>query len=171
MTDAAMTDAAGPFVHRVRIYYEDTDAGGVVYYANYLKFAERGRTEALRAIGIDQRALAGSEGVQFVVRRLEGDFRAPARLDDELEVVTRTVDIGGASLTMDQSIRRGDETLVAIRVEICSVAAHGARAGRPVRMPPQIASRFRAAGKPGASDAVGLRTATVSPQISKTKRV
>jgi acyl-CoA thioester hydrolase len=157
------------FVHRVRVYYEDTDAGGVVYYANYLKFAERGRTEALRAAGIEQRALAESEGVQFVVRRVEADFRAPARLDDDLEVVTRTVDIGGASLTMDQTIRRGDETLVTLRVTICSVGAQGPRDGRPVRMPAHIVSRLGA--NPGASAVVGPRTATVSPQISKTKRV
>jgi acyl-CoA thioester hydrolase len=157
------------FVHRVRVYYEDTDTGGVVYYANYLKFAERGRTEALRAIGIEQRDFAATEGVQFVVRRVEADFRAPARLDDDLEVVTRTVDIGGASVTMDQAIRRGDETLVALRVHICSVTAEGPRAGRPVRLPPQVASQF--GGKPGTSAGRGPRTATVSPQISKTKRV
>jgi acyl-CoA thioester hydrolase len=163
-----MNDGA-TFVHSVRVYYEDTDAGGVVYYANYLKFAERGRTEALRAIGVEQRDFAASEGVQFVVRRVEADFHAPARLDDDLEVVTRTVDIGGASLTMDQAIRRGDETLVTLRVNICSVGAGGPRAGRPVRLPPQIASRF--GGKAGASPAIGPRTATVSPQISKTKRV
>jgi acyl-CoA thioester hydrolase len=164
-----MSDTGHTFVHRVRVYYEDTDAGGVVYYANYFKYAERGRTEALRAIGIDQRDFAANEGVQFVVRRVEADFRSPARLDDDLDVVTRTVDIGGASLTMDQSVRRGDETLVALRVEICSVTAAGPRAGRPVRMPRQVASRLGAPSRDG-NGAVGPRTATVSPQISKTKR-
>jgi acyl-CoA thioester hydrolase len=158
------------FVHRVRVYYEDTDTAGVVYYANYLKFAERGRTEALRAIGIGQRDFAATEGVQFVVRRLEADFRAPAKLDDELEVVTRTVDIGGASLTMDQTIRRGGDTLVTMRVEICSVAAEGPRVGRPVRVPRQVIERLGVATpKPGG--AIRPRAATVSPQISKTKRV
>jgi acyl-CoA thioester hydrolase len=161
-----MNDSAQAFVHRVRVYYEDTDTAGVVYYANYLKFAERGRTEALREIGIGQRDFAATAGVQFVVRRVESDFRAPARLDDELEVVTRTVDIGGASLTMEQTIRRNSEILVAMRVEICTVAASGPRAGRPVRIPPEIASRLGMGAQPSAS-----ATATVSPQISKTKRV
>ena len=151
------------FVHRVRVYYEDTDTAGVVYYANYLKFAERGRTEALREIGVEQREFAATAEVQFVVRRIEADFRAPAHLDDELEVVTRTVDIGGASLTMEQTIRRGDETLVAMRVEICSVAATGPRAGRPVRMPSEVASRF---GKDGPRASGSGAPVTISPQTS-----
>ncbi|MGE5538089.1 MAG: tol-pal system-associated acyl-CoA thioesterase [Gemmatimonas sp.] len=163
-----MSDTVPAFVHRVRVYYEDTDTAGVVYYANYLKFAERGRTEALRSIGIDQRAFAASAGVQFVVRRVEADFRVPARLDDELEVVTRTVDIGGASLTMEQTIRREGETLVAMRVEICSVTAGGPRAGRPVRMPREVAERLGGSAERGGG--VGPTMATISPQISKTKR-
>jgi acyl-CoA thioester hydrolase len=134
-----MSESKGEaFVHPVRVYYEDTDAVGVVYYANYLKYAERGRTEALRELGIEQRSLAERDGVQFVVRRVAADFRQPARLDDALEVVTRTTDIGGAHLTMEQIIRRGAETLVTLSVDICTVGSSGARAGRPVRLPDEI---------------------------------
>jgi acyl-CoA thioester hydrolase len=166
-----MTDARGaqPFVLAVRVYYEDTDAAGVVYYANYLKYAERGRTEALRALGVEQRALAEHDGVQFVVRRVAADFRAPAKLDDALEVVTRTADIGGATLTMEQTIRRGDETLVTLTVDICAVAADGARAGRPVRLPKVVAERLAPTAtntiRPGA-----LGTANISPQTSRKKQ-
>jgi acyl-CoA thioester hydrolase len=167
-----MTDlrAGRSFIHEVRVYYEDTDAAGVVYHANYLKYAERGRTEALRALGISQRATAARNGIRFVVRRIAADFRAPARLDDALEVVTRTADIGGATLTMEQVIRRDGETLVTLSVGICAVAADGARAGRPVRLPTAVAERLAATAttsiRPGAS-----ATANISPQTSRKKRV
>jgi len=167
-----MSDVRGgqPFVCSVRVYYEDTDAAGVVYYANYLKYAERGRTEALRSVGIEQREMAARDGVQFVVRRVTADFRAPARLDDALEVVTRTADIGGATLAMEQTIRRGDETLVTLSVDICAVAVGGVRAGRPVRLPAAVVERlapFRTASiRPG-----GSATANISPQTSRKKRV
>ena len=158
------------FVHPVRVYYEDTDTAGVVYYANYLKYAERGRTEALRALGIEQRELAARDGVQFVVRRVAAEFRLPAHLDDALEVVTRTTDIGGASLTMEQIIRRGDETLVTLSVNICTVEAGGDRAGRPVRLPTEVIERLGASvstpGRPGLSGSV-----TISPQTSRKKQV
>jgi acyl-CoA thioester hydrolase len=158
-----------PFVLSVRVYYEDTDAAGVVYYANYLKYAERGRTEALRALGIEQRVLAERDGVQFVVRRVAADFRAPAKLDDALEVVTRTADIGGATLTMEQTIRRGDETLVTLTVDICAIAVRGARAGRPVRLPKAVAERLA----PAAANSIrpgGSATANISPQTSRKKQ-
>lgn len=158
------------FVHPVRVYYEDTDTAGVVYYANYLKYAERGRTEALRTLGIEQRELAARDGVQFVVRRVAAEFRLPAHLDDALEVVTRTTDIGGASLTMEQIIRRGDETLVTLSVNICTVEAGGDRAGRPVRLPTEVIERLGASvstpGRPGLSGSV-----TISPQTSRKKQV
>lgn len=167
MTDAG---AARPFVHPVRVYYEDTDAAGVVYYANYLKYAERGRTEALRAVGIEQREMATRDGVQFVVRRVAADFRAPARLDDALEVVTRTTDIAGATLTMEQAIRRGDEILVTLTVDICAVAAGGARPGRPVRLPAAIVERLVPA-EPTSIRARVSATANISPQTSRKKQV
>lgn len=159
-----------PFVHRVRVYYEDTDAAGIVYYANYLKYAERGRTEALRSLGIEQREMAARDGMQFVVRRITADFRAPAHLDDALEVVTRTADIGGATLTMEQMIRRGDETLVSLTVEICAVVAGGARAGRPVRVPTALAERLAPVETSSSRPEVS-RAATISPQISRKKQV
>lgn len=167
-----MSEALGArhFVHRIRVYYEDTDAAGVVYYANYLKYAERGRTEALRSLGIEQRELAERDGIQFVVRRVTADFRAPARLDDALEVVTRTGDIGGATLAMEQSIRRGDETLVTVSVDICAVAAGGPRAGRPVRLPPSVVERLAPTGVPSIRPDE-TPTANISPQTSRKKRV
>jgi acyl-CoA thioester hydrolase len=167
-----MTDsrAARPFVHPVRVYYEDTDAAGVVYHANYLKYAERGRTEALRALGIEQREMAARDGVQFVVRRVAADFRAPARLDDSLEVVTRTTDIGGATLAMEQTIRRGDEILVSLSVDICAVAAGGARAGRPMRLPAAVVERLAAGGTTSIRPRVSA-TANISPQTSRKKQV
>lgn len=156
------------FVHRMRVYYEDTDAAGIVYYANYLKFAERGRTEALRAIGIEQRDFAAKTGVVFAVRRLRAEFILPARLDDDLEVVTRTTDIGGATLTMEQVIRRGDDTLVTLDVAICAVGAKGGRTGRPVRIPQEVVSRLQPqAPKRSPSP----ETANISPQTSRKKQV
>lgn len=118
----------------VRVYYEDTDSGGVVYYANYLKYAERGRTEYLRKAGLENSTLATEQGVFIVVRRLGADYRAPARLDDLLTVETRAVDLGKASFTMHQLIRRGDTVLVEMHVDLACVNA----AGKPVRLPPVL---------------------------------
>lgn len=122
----------------VRIYWEDTDAGGVVYYANYLKFAERARSELVRARGLDQRALAERDGVWIVVRRASLDYRAPARLGDELTVATRILNTSGARVRLAQHVRRGDELLVEIG---CELAAIG-RDGRPVRFPPALVAAF-----------------------------
>src|SRR5579872_1943212 len=91
----------------VRVYYEDTDAGGIVYYANYLKFAERARTEALRLAGFDQSELKHEQKIAFVVRRCECDFLKPAFLDDLLTIETRLNDISKVSMRMRQTIRRG----------------------------------------------------------------
>jgi acyl-CoA thioester hydrolase len=88
----------------VRAYYEDTDAGGIVYYANYLKFAERGRTEMLRAAGYENKALMDREGLIFIVRRVEADYLAPARLDDVLTVDTSILSLKNASFLVRQSI-------------------------------------------------------------------
>jgi acyl-CoA thioester hydrolase len=120
----------------VRVYYEDTDFSGAVYHASYLRFMERGRTEFLRSYGIFQSALmseAERDGVGFVVRHMEIDFRKPARMDDSLAVETVLSELGGASLDMEQRILRKDEILVAARVRIACVAQ-----GRPQRLPPQI---------------------------------
>lgn len=115
----------------VRVYYEDTDLAGVVYYANYLKFIERGRSEALRAAGVDQRALKEEAGLVFVVRRLVADYHAPARFDDELVVATAVSRLRGASLEMAQEVRRDGQLLFSAAVVIACMDA----AGRPSRLP------------------------------------
>ena len=97
---------------KLRVYYEDTDASGIVYHANYLKFAERGRTEMMRALGFAHSGIAAETGIVFTVRQVSADFRLPARLDDLLSVETRIVEIGGARLRLDQRICR-DGTLLA----------------------------------------------------------
>lgn len=132
------TAAGTDHVYRLRVFYEDTDAAGVVYYANYLKFAERARTELLRGFGISQSALAREGGPVFAVRRLEADFLSPARLDDELEVRTRVVGHGGASVDMHQEIGRDGKAVVRLLVSVACVNARG----RPVRIPRPVARIF-----------------------------
>lgn len=124
----------------VRVYYEDTDAGGVVYYANYLRFAERARTEMLRRLGIESSSLMAEEGIAFAVRHCEADYRRPARLDDELEVRTRLINMGGASLELEQRIVRagnGSETVRLVLTLACMTAA-----GKPARIPAEIRRRL-----------------------------
>lgn len=107
-------------VHRfpIRIYYEDTDAAGIVYYANHLKFAERARTEMLRYLGLDHSTLRTRFGLTFAVRRCLADYRAPARLDDELDVQTRLTRLGGASIDLDQRIFLDRRLLVALELRL-----------------------------------------------------
>ncbi len=118
----------------LRVYYEDTDAAGIVYYANYLKFAERGRTETLRGLGIEQQALKAETGVGFVVRRAEIDFIRPAKLDDLLTIESHLVDIKAAQLSMQQRIRRGGDTLVTLQVHLATLGPDL----QPVRIPKQV---------------------------------
>jgi acyl-CoA thioester hydrolase len=128
----------------VRVYYEDTDLAGVVYYANYLRFLERGRTEALRAAGVDQVRLRDAAGLVFVVRRLSIDYMAPARFDDLVEVRTRITRLRGASVEMAQEVWRGGHCLVRAGVTCACMDA----AGRPARLPAQLRqalARFAAA--------------------------
>jgi acyl-CoA thioester hydrolase len=134
-------------VYRLRVFYEDTDAGGVVYYANYLKFAERARSELLRAFGVSQKALAEAGGPIFTVRRVEADFLRPAYLDDELEVRTTVLAHGGARVAMGQVIGRDQEDLVRMRVEIACVNAKG----RATRIPEPVAGLFADAVAHGSS--------------------
>ncbi len=117
----------------VRVYYEDTDLGGVVYYANYLRFIERGRSEALRALGIDQVALKEA-GLVFVVRRLTADYLSPARYDDLVEVVTEITQIGGATVEMAQQVRRDGAVLFRATVQVACMDA----GGRPRRLPTDV---------------------------------
>ncbi len=123
--------ADGAFLYPVRVYYEDTDAAGLVYYANYLKFAERARTEMLRHLGIGQERLRADSGMVFVVRRSTADFLLPARLDDDLVVATRLTGLGAATLDLDQEVRRGEAALVRLAFQIAAVGP----GGRPQRLP------------------------------------
>ena len=109
----------------IRIYFEDTDFAGVVYHANFLKFCERGRTDFIRLLGIHHQELAAGDHLVFVVRRIEIDYLKPGRLDDVLEVVTRCAEIGGASLTLDQEVRRGDTVLARAKVIVVLVSSSG----------------------------------------------
>ncbi|MGL4494265.1 MAG: tol-pal system-associated acyl-CoA thioesterase [Beijerinckiaceae bacterium] len=113
------------------MYYEDTDFSGVVYHASYLRFMERGRTELLRERGQDQGAMhEAMQGLAFVVRRMTIDFARPARMDDMITVITTPREIKGASMTLDQAVMRGDETLVTAQVQVACV-----RHGRAIRIP------------------------------------
>lgn len=118
----------------IRVYYEDTDAGGIVYYANYLKFAERGRSEFLREIGHDHRDLAARHGVGFVVRRCAAEYRQPARLDDMIRVETRLLGVTGARFEMSQLVLRNDTILCEITVTLGCVDGKG----RPTRLPKDV---------------------------------
>ncbi|MBM3392445.1 MAG: tol-pal system-associated acyl-CoA thioesterase [Betaproteobacteria bacterium] len=112
------TSAPGAFSFPVRVYYEDTDMAGVVYYAGYLRFLERGRTEWLRDLGVEQLGLAQEEGLVFAVRSLNIEYLKPARLDDALAVLTELTLPGRAQVTLRQWIERGGETLVEATVRI-----------------------------------------------------
>jgi acyl-CoA thioester hydrolase len=126
--------------YEVRVYFEDTDAGGIVYHATYLRFAERARSECLRDLGIAHAELVAGHGIFFVVRRAKLDYLRPARLDDLLVVVTEVLAVGGASASLRQSFyRRGEAAaLVVLTVALASV---GCRDHRPARLP----SRWRVA--------------------------
>lgn len=124
----------------VRVYYEDTDFSGIVYHANYLRFLERGRTEFLRAAGVDQSILhAEGDGLVFAVRRMTIDYLRPARMDDVVLVETLTAEVRGASLTIAQRILRGSEVLVTADVRVAAIAG-----GRPARIPDPLRRRLDA---------------------------
>jgi acyl-CoA thioester hydrolase len=131
-----MTDGA----HRlpVRVYYEDTDAGGIAYHTAYLRFAERGRTEYLREAGFDHRNLRRETGGIFVVRHMEINYRSAARLDDELTVSTRVTEATGASARMEQLVMRDSDMLVTLVVQLAFLG-HG---GQPKRLPSAVRQAF-----------------------------
>lgn len=120
--------------HQIRVYYEDTDLAGVVYYANYLKFIERARSEWVRELGIDQTRLKAEAGVVFAVRRLEADYLAPARFDDLLTVLTAPESATPARLVLRQDVRRGEGLLFSARVTLVALGA----SGRPARLPAEL---------------------------------
>jgi acyl-CoA thioester hydrolase len=129
----------GRLLHRwpVRVYYEDTDLAGIVYYANYLRFIERARTEWVRGLGLDQGRLKAEEGIVFAVRRLAADYLAPARFDDLLDVRTEGVAASPARAVLRQEVWRDASRLFAAEVTLVALGP----AGRPVRLP----ARLRAA--------------------------
>ena len=130
------------FSFPVRVYYEDTDAAGVVYYDNYLKFMERARTEWLATLGFPLAAFEREHGVAFVVHRVEIDFVAPARLNDRLDVTVEPVDRGASRLVALQEVRRDGATLTRARVALACIDA--AR-WKPARMPPPLLAALETA--------------------------
>ncbi len=145
MTEVQMTgyidqSAEGGSVHifPLQVYWEDTDAGGIVYYANYLKFTERARTDLLRGLGIHQQSMMLDDGVNFVVRDCQIDYLKPAVMDDAIAVRTTLSGLKGASMTMRQDVVRGEEILVKSTIRIACLQ----KTGRPARFSPQIRSKF-----------------------------
>lgn len=130
---------AQPFSWPVRVYYEDTDRGGVVYYANYLKFLERARTEWLRALGFRQTELAAREGIVFLVRSVAIEYLKPSLFDDSLQVTVELVKVGASQIVMAQQVRRGGEVLVAAEVRLACVDE---RTFKPVRIPRAMVTRM-----------------------------
>ena len=128
-----------PFAFPVRVYYEDTDAAGVVYYANYLKFMERARTEWLASLGFAIARFAQEHGIVFVVHRCAIDFVAPARLNDDLTVTVEVVDRGASRIDLAQEVRLATSTLTSARV---TLACLDATRWRPVRIPAPLAQKF-----------------------------
>ncbi len=121
----------GWHVLAMKVYWEDTDAAGIVYYANYLKFIERGRTDMLRHMGINQRQLQLDEDVAFAVRSCHVEYLRPARLDDRIDVWTRITKAGGATMDVKQIVRKDGEDLVTARLRLACINA----AGKPKRIP------------------------------------
>ncbi len=120
------------FRHNYRIYYEDTDAGGIVYYSNYFKFAERGRTEAMRELGFENSALRDSDGIIIVVRKAEVDYLASARLDDVVTVITEVTDVKNSSFWMQQTIETDHGVCCLIKILLVCIDVLG---GRPKKIP------------------------------------
>lgn len=130
------------FTWPVRVYYEDTDAGGIVFYANYLKFFERARTEWLRAAGIGQQELIASDNAGFVVKSASIDYHSPARLDDELTLTLSIEKLGRASVQFAQKAYKGDQLLVEASVKVGCVDLATVR---PRSLPEHVAAKMRAA--------------------------
>ena len=122
----------------LRVYYEDTDLAGIVYYANYLKFIERARSEWVRALGIDQVRLRRDQGIVFAVRRVEADYLKPAKFDDELTVTTHLGATSGARIHLKQEVARAGERLFVAQVTLVCLT----EAGAPARLPAEIRQRL-----------------------------
>ena len=128
------------FILPVRVYYEDTDAGGVVFYANYLKFAERARTEMLRQLGIENPDMQNRHGIAFVVRHIDVEYLNPARLDDLLDVHVNLTKVGGATINGTQLIRLGGVDLVRMTIRLGCMKLSGG----PGRLPLDVRERLNA---------------------------
>jgi len=128
-------------IYNLRVYFEDTDAAGLVYHASYIRFAERARTECLRDLGMPHADLMEHHGFIFVVRRVEVDYLRPARLDDALSVVTSVAALGGASVTLSQNVAVGGMTSAALRVVLVCMRRSD---GKPVRIPEPWRGAFQA---------------------------
>lgn len=126
------------FIHNLRVYYEDTDMAGIVYYANYLKFAERGRSDAVRDMGIDQNAMK-ADGLVFAVKSVQADYHKPAIFGDELVVETETSKLGGASLEMTQWVRRNGELIFSAVFRVACMGIDG----RAARFPAEIRQKLQ----------------------------
>jgi len=140
-------NSAGPVhVLPVRVYFEDTDAGGVAYHASYVRWCERGRTDLLRLLGTDaRRMIDGSDNqvpAAFVVRRMTFDFKRPAKMDDVLEVETRVGELGAASVTLHQCVKRGGQVLCEADVLVVLVSM----AGKPLRISDRVRAEFLGTG-------------------------
>lgn len=133
-----MTAAGSAHELSVRVYYEDTDLAGIVYYANYLKFIERGRSEWVRARGVDQGALRAQSGIVFAVRRVEADYLRPARFGDDLIVVTRLREMAGARIVLEQEVQRLGERLFQALVTLVCLTDDG----HATRIPPDVRARL-----------------------------
>ncbi|MFN6924578.1 MAG: tol-pal system-associated acyl-CoA thioesterase [Tabrizicola sp.] len=127
-----------PHQFRTRVYYEDTDLAGIVYYANYLKFIERARTEWVASLGVDQMALKARDGIVFAVRRVEADFLRPARFGDDLVVETTLTALGGARIGLEQLITRAGERLFVAQVTLVCLTEDGHAA----RLPAEVRARL-----------------------------
>jgi acyl-CoA thioester hydrolase len=120
----------------LRVYFEDTDTGGIVYYANYLKFAERARTEMLRSVGIESGRLLREDNITLAVKSCHVDYQKPAHLDDALEIYSCITKVGGASLHGEQKIKRNGYELVDIQIKLACMAMDG----KPARLPNELRS-------------------------------
>lgn len=139
MVDRDEAGANEPHHFAIRVYYEDTDAGGIVYYANYLKFAERARTEMLRDYDAAHSLLQENHGLTFVVKHCSVNYHYPARLDDLLDIRTSVRKIGGASINLDQRVYHGDRRLVSLDVHLALLNDMM----KPSRLPPALIAALR----------------------------
>jgi len=140
---SADSSATAPYSWTIRVYYEDTDAGGIVFYANYLKFFERARTEWLRAAGIGQLALSEGNGVMFVVKNTSVDYHAPAKLDDELKLTVVVERLGRASVEfLQQAWKMSPTGLTLLAVGRIKVGCVNCASFRPSAIPPHVLERI-----------------------------